>query len=241
MIVEITLSDNLPFKVRKLGIFELDELRPKPLGPFTYTMTVLGKEYQAEFSLENWPTPPPKPETPEYAATEHSQDWYAWHDYKLYQAAMLHQSKRHEQMAEFIENVARHIITNACEDDTNRIVTNEDWEKVYEAALIPQLTVEILSEVLAQTYQAEFEGVDVFQALENLKTESGGTYNTLRVWETKLMIELNLSELEYALIPLKERARKVCAMFLPEIMSSLEMERHRRIQDAKEGSKVNKK
>jgi hypothetical protein len=216
----ITLSDNQPFEVRQLGIFELDKLTPKPIGPFTYTMkTITGKEFEVEFDINAYDTPPidpqvhsPEPETPE---------WYLLHDWQLYQAAMLHESKRQEILSQYYDDVVEHIIGSCCKGDTRRIVTREDWLKIYEAALVPQLTLEDIATILRQTYNAEFNGQDIFDALQNA-SKGHGSYNTIRLWENKLMVEMQLTELEYALMPVEERARKVCALFLSDIMTYLE-------------------
>ena len=222
----VILSDQQPLEVRQLGIFELDTLRPKPLGPFTYKMEIMGKEYDAVFNPLDYDTPPEKPEIPEHEAVPHSKEWYAWSDYKLYHAAIDHQGKRHEMAGAFVETVAAFIFDNCiAPEDLGRIVTDEDWDKLYEAALVPQLTTEVLAQTLEKTYQAEFEGQDVLSAMQSLKSDQGGAYDTLRLWENELMVHMNLTELEYAMLPLAERARKVVAMNLPKIMEGLEYHR----------------
>lgn len=222
---EVYLSDNKPFRVPRLGIFELDTVKPDPMGPFTYKINVLGKQHDAIFDIHAWDTPPEKPQTPKHEVEENSSDWYAWNDYELYQAGVLHERRKEEQMTTFLEETATYILSK-CPDDTNRIVTGEDWKKVYETALVPPLTVQILADTLTRSYQAEFNGIDVFTALES-KKEKLGRYNTIKVWENELMMRMQLTELEYALLPLEERARKVCAMFLPDIISYLEIDHER--------------
>ena len=226
----ITLSDGLPFRVPQLGIFELDELREAPMGVFTYEVEVMGKRYDVEFDISTWDhvpvkpdNPNPKPETPE---------WYALQEYTLYQAGVLHEERRQQQMYQYVEKVGRYILRK-CPDDINRIITYNDWEKIYNTALVPQLTVEILATTLQKTYQASFEGIDVFEALSELGNDTGGSYNTLRQWENEVMLRMRMTELEYALLPLDERARKVCAIFLPEIMAALSADKYRRESEAK--------
>lgn len=232
--VTVTLSDGADYRVPRLGIFELDTLRANPLGVFTYQIEVMGKLYDVEFDITAWPEPPRQPDNPN--PTPETPEWYALQNYTLYQAGVLHEARRIQQMYDYVEAVAQYILYK-CPDDINRISTQGDWQLVYQAALVPQLTVQILAETLQQTYQAEFEGVNVLTALENLRSDSGGSYNTLRQWENELMMRMQMNELEYALLPLAERARKVCAIFLPRIMEALEMERGRKKSEAKRGKK----
>lgn len=239
--VTVILSDGEPFTVRRLGIFELDEQRPTPLGPFVYNIMILGKSYDAVYDIHAWENPPVKPEIPEHNIIPDSPEWHALNDWKLYQAGLLHEAKREAQINEFCNSVPKYILTHCCLSDINRIVTDLDWMKVYEAVLVPQLTVEVLADTLKETYQAQFEGVDVLTALNNISSDSGGSYDTLRVWENDLMVKMRLTEIEYSMLPLKERARKVCALFLPDIMSNLELERRRKLDEVKERGKSGRK
>ena len=220
----ITLEDGSEIEVRRLGIFELDNLMPDPVGPFTYKMkTLTGKEYDVEFDPNTYDEPPQKPDKAEHEVEENSSEWYQLLDWQLYQASIAHNHRRVEAMDEYNELVARYII-NSCvkPEDVNRIVTEEDWERVYSAALVPQLTVELLEKTLGKTYEATFDGQSIFKALEGLD-KGHSSYNTIRLWENKLMIEMSLTEVQYAIIPVEERARKVCALFLEPAVSQLEM------------------
>ena len=223
----IMLSDGEPFKVRRLGLFELDNLTPDPLGPFTYKMEVLGKTYDTIFDPDRYDEPPAAPDTPEHEIEENSDEWYQLVDYRLYQAALAHRAKVRKQTSAFFVEVATHILNEACLDDPRRIQEPADWQAVYYAALVPPLTIEKLSTVLHKTYAAEFGGEDIFTALEGIATDKG-SYNTIKVWENKLMIDMQMTEVEYAMMDVDERARKVCAMILPDIMSSLRMADQRR-------------
>lgn len=223
---EIILSDGEPFEVRTLGIFELDELTPADLGPFTYKLkTVTGQEFDAEFKPENFPEPPKKPEVPENEIEEGSAEYYDLLDWQLYQAATTHINKREEKLNQYYENVIDYILKNSVENP-DRIVTLEDWKKVYEAALVPPLTMDLIVEVLNKTYKATFKDKPIMEALKETKKGSG-SYNMIRLWENNLMLKMKLTEVEYASLPLKERARKVCALFLEDIMSYLELEDQR--------------
>lgn len=233
----IILSDDKPIKVKQLGIFELDNIKPKLLGPFTYKMaTIGGKEYDAIFDPEAWDIPPQKPETPKHEIKEKSAEWYAYQDWELYNLAVAHEEKRKQQLIDYVENVAEYIVENCIpQEDVARIKTAEDWKKIYDAALVPQLTTEVLADTFARTYQAEFNGMPILDALEEIASDGGSKLDTIKQWENELMIKMQLTEIEYVTLSLEERARKVAAMVLPKLMESLEMEKSRREQEAKHG------
>lgn len=228
----IKLSDGEDFRVPILGIFELDDLRPKPIGPFTYEMEMAGKTYEVEYDMTQWVEPPEKPDMPENEIKTDTPEWFALQNWRLYKAALVHEERRMEQQVDFVEKVAKYILKK-CPDDINRIATPEDWQKVYKAALVPQLNMSILAETLEKTYQAEFEGVNVLVALQNIERDNSGKYDTIRVWESELMMRMQMTELEYALMPLQERARKVCSLFLPDLMQALQYEKDKQKRDAK--------
>ena len=72
--------------------------------------------------------------------------------------------------------------------------------------------------------------MEIFQAM-SLVEGSPATYRAIRAWEVSLMIQMQVTEEEYALIPLKERARKVCAMQLTDWIKTLES--HRQYEEMK--------
>lgn len=233
-VIEIKLSSGTLFKVRQLGLFELDNIFPKSIGPFTYTMEILGKEYEAEFNLDSYEEPPKKPDKPEREIQPNTLEHDQLLDWQLYQAGLLHNRKRVETTMQFYIEMKDYIIENACLDDPNLIVTTTDWQMVYDAAIVPQLTLDLIAATLNNTYSAKFNDQELLEALAKAK-KGRGTYNVIKLWENKLMLEMNMTELEYAMIPLEERARKVCAMFLQDIMSFLEIDLESRIN--KDGKK----
>lgn len=234
----VYLSDGKPLQVQQLGIFELDAISPKVSGPFTYEVeTLTGKKYEVEFDPDAFDEPPQKPDTPRHELVEKSAEWYDYLDWQLYQGAIKHKADKKAAIADYYEEVARYIKEHCIDpSQANRIVTGADWVAVYEAALVPQLSMEKIKEVLRSTYAAEFKGKGIFEVLsEDWIPRGAGTYNTLREWENRLMIQMKLTEVEYATLPLDERARKVCALFLSDIMKFLESE-WRRKQDGKSSS-----
>lgn len=233
--MEITLSDGATIKVEKLGLFELDAIKPEPMGAFTYKTNILGKEYDVIFDLEQWATPPVKPKTPESEILENSDEWYQLNDWKLYQAAMAHEDRRRDQNVKFVKDVAQYLVSKLGED-ANHIKTPEDWEAVYRAMLVTPVTVDMIADTLKRTYKAQFDGMDVLEALEGLGDDNKGSYDTLRIWENQLMIEMQMTEVQYVLLPVEERARKICALFLPDIMQALESDRKMK-EEKKRGKK----
>jgi hypothetical protein len=222
----ITLESGDEFEMRTLGLFELDDISSDLLGPFTFPMVMFGKTFEAEYDYTRYETPPTKPT--ETNPEEGTPEWDQLTDWQLYQAALLHDKRRLEKVADYYTRVRQYILKNACVSSPNLIQTIKDWERVYDAALIPQLTMTVIADTLITTYAAKFNGQDVFEAMK-AGDKGRGSYNTIKLWENKLMIQLNKSEIEYAMIPLKERARKVCAMFLDDIMAYLELDFERRI------------
>jgi len=150
---EITLSDGLPCQVRQLELYGLEHIRPAISGMFTYKIAMMqGEELKdAEYDGERWEgrTPPQKPSTPEHLITERSEEWYALREYNVYQAWMTWKKQKEEAMAQYSRECAIYIL-NSClkPEDRLRIVSPEDWQKVHKAALVPELTREVLAETL---------------------------------------------------------------------------------------------
>jgi len=214
--------------ITRLTLFELDKLTPPNIGLFTYEVEVMGKVYDHEFDYNAFETPPEKPEG---EVIKDSQEWYDLNDYNLYHAALLHEKRRQEATEKYYENVAKYILEN-CIEDPSLIVTEKDWIKLYDSVMIEPLTMDVIAETLHKTYNATFEGIPILDALAGL-SKGSGEYNTIRLWESKLMVEMNLREIEYSLIPVDERARMVCTIFLDDMMSYLEMEKSRKESDTK--------
>lgn len=223
MHVDVILADGQACTVRVLGIFELDNI-PKPaLGRYTYEITlVTGKTEDVEFEIERWEEPPVQPLVHEDNIIEGSPDWYDLRTWKLYQSALLHEKKRIDEAVEYSEVVAQYIFTNCLSaDDQNRIVSELDWREVYTAALIPPLSMDLIRSTLKNSFQAAYGGQEVFDALQHVKGGKG-SYNAVRLWENKLMIQMRMTEVQYATLSLPERSRKICAMLLDNWIQTLE-------------------
>lgn len=220
-------SDNDPISVKKLGLYELDNVTPPAIsGPFTYRREIAGNVLDIEYDMSRYQEPPIPPDVPEHEVKEGSEAWYDWREYHFYHAALLHERKRLDATAEYLDRIAHYVLENCVKpEDRYRIVTEEDWRSVYSAALVPQVTQELLEETL-RSFKAEYGGKEIFAALAT--TEGGlGKYDAIRVWETKLMVAMNKTEAEYAMIPLQERARKICGVMMDKWIGHLDIERER--------------
>lgn len=222
----IVFSNGTLADIEKLGLFELDRLKPEPMGPFTYKTTILDKEYDVEFRLDHWDNMPEKPDIPESEIEPDSREADELKTWKLYQAALEHERKRKRQMVDFLNRVVEFIIERHS-DLIPHIKTQEDWEKLYEAVLVEPVTADLLTRILKETYSAHFDGQDIFDAMANFAEDHAGQYDNIRLWENQLMLEMKMTEAEYVLLDVEERARKICALFLPKIMESLEFYRRR--------------
>lgn len=153
----VTLSDGQPCKVRRLGLFELDGCGREILGPYRYTMlsamgVFLEDEYVIPTDRADIPTDPGKPIS-ELTLEEQDQ----LRAYETYVAALSHEKFRIASYEDRINDIAGYIL-NTCLDpaDKNRVITQEDWEKIHIAAVIPELTMEGVAACLRDTFYGEF-------------------------------------------------------------------------------------
>lgn len=151
----VTLSDGLPCKVRQLGLFELDNKGREVLGVYRYSLLlatgqIVDDEYDLR-ALDYTPTPPDKPAN---EIIPNSPEWFQLQEYETYRAALAHEKLRIESYEGYVEDIAHYVLENCiAPEDRNRIVEQEDWQKVYHAALVPQLTEEGLAQCLRDTFQ----------------------------------------------------------------------------------------
>jgi hypothetical protein len=226
---DVVLSDGKECHVETLGYFELDHIPLPNMGVFTYEMEmVTGDKKQVELDLSRYEELPKKPDIPEHELVEGGPAWYRYREWQLVQAALLHGRLRIESTHDYAEQVLSYILNNCvAPEDWKRIKTPEDWEKVRWAALLPQLDRERLGETLRNTFNATFNDEEIFDAMD--KTSGGmGAYNALRLWETQLANLLQLRDLEYAMIDLEERSRRICAMKLNDWLEFLDVDRMKR-------------
>lgn len=223
----VQLSDGQPCKVRRLGIFELDVVGPTLVGPFTYKFRLAnGEEVETPYDLSKITNPPSHPGVPESEIVENTPQYHALLEWQTYKAAVQHEQKRLSSVIEYVLEVSQYIVKHALTlEDSRRILDDADWLSVYEAALVPQLTYEVLAQTFRDHFSAHYEGKEILDAMRRL--ESGhGAYDSLRTWEIQAMLSMQMSEAQWSDVPLDERARKVAAMQLPKLIEALERDRH---------------
>lgn len=148
------LSDNEPCKVRQLGLFELDGKGREILGVYRYSLLLAtGQIVEDEYdirALDFIPTPPDMP-TEEIRAG--SPEWEQLKEWETYLAALAHEKLRIESYEGYVSDIAAYILSSClAPEDRNRIITSEDWEKVYLAAIVPELTMEGVAACLRDTF-----------------------------------------------------------------------------------------
>jgi hypothetical protein len=140
---------------------------------------------------------------------------------------LAHYENQHVVTEAYNEAVLQYIIDMSLVDksDITRIVTPEDWETVYTAALVPEVDENILAEVLERNYKAHYHNTPMLKALRGIEGGDGAHHLVVKKWESQLALELQLSEEEYSRIPVMERARKIVAMQFDGWNSALEHDR----------------
>jgi len=228
---EITLSDKRPCVVRRLGIFELDTIKPPDTRPFVYTEKLGGNEITRPFDVAAWDKPPAMPTPEQMAAAPGTVPYYHYFEWQLYWAATYKAKQNKEDVKRYCKDVANYILDTCISlEDKERIVTADDFRLVWSAALVPQLNLEDLAMSLEYTFRANFDGEAVLtKILDNAGDEdSGGGYNAIRTWEIQAINNSGFTESEWAELPLDERARRVVALKLDDWLAYLTAEKQRK-------------
>ena len=222
---EVELSNGQKAKVRRLGLFEIDDIPREIRGPYTYTVHLLGGDsYDMVYDIDDaLNDPPKKPDTPLEEAEAGNPEYYQWQEWLRFEEAKAHQAKMYEDYATYCERIAAYIRAN-CLPDEIEVETAADWELIYHAALCPQVSIEDIRQSISHTFRAKWAGADLFDALANV--EGGmGEYIGTKVWETDLMIRLGETEAAYTERSVNERARMIAALKIPQFFGILETDR----------------
>ncbi len=217
--------------VRRLGIFELDAIRPPDTRPFVYSEKIGGNEITRPFDVAAWEKPPAMPTPEQMAAQPGTVPYYFYFEWSLYWAATYKAIENKADVKRYCKDVADYIMTTCISsDDKARIVTGEDFRLVWSAALVPQLSLEDLAMSLEYTFRANFDGEAVLtKILDNAGDEdSGGGYNAIRTWEIQAINNSGFTESDWAELPLDERARRVVAMKVDNWLEYLTAEKARK-------------
>lgn len=162
------LSDGRSVEVRRLAFLELEDLVPyADPGLYIHVYVVEGHDQPVGYGLSDFGEIPERPEGV-YEETVPGTELHArWSQYNLYRAVLTHDRKRSELREVYLENCARHILTECIGPaDRLRIVMPEDFEVVYRLALCPEVSEEDVVAVLATTFQGYMEGEAVVGVLE---------------------------------------------------------------------------
>lgn len=128
-------------------------------GPYIHVYQYEGYEQHVPYSVTDFEEIPQKPETSFELAAPGSELLARWEQYHLYEAVVLHEYERHQEREEHLRNQARYILNNCIsEADRKRIVSAEDYRRIYAAAICPEVTEEDIADVLASTFQGYMEG-----------------------------------------------------------------------------------
>lgn len=212
-------------EVRRMGLFEINEVKQPHLRPFTYTVTsVTGKEFEVEFDLDSYNEPPAQPDCDKFSAKKDDECWHRWREYDLFRASLAHQSRQFAELIRYKRAVAEYIIRNCLVDmgDVHKIISLADWERVMGAALVGQVTQEMIVDSLRDDFNAKWGGMPVLDALQKHVEAGNGEFAAIPVWEVELMIKHNMTEEEYITLEPRERARKIVAEKLPGWIESLD-------------------
>ena len=228
---EVTLSDERPCIVRRLKIFELDKIPPPDTRPFLYSEKIGGKKITRPFDVTAWDEPPRTPTATERAAEPGTVPYFYYYEWQLYYAALYKLEENKQDIERYCKDVAAYIMeTCITADDRQRIVSPEDYQAVYYAALVPQLTYEDLEQSLEYTFRANFDGEAVLMKIlkEAGEEMDGGNYNALRRWEIQALTQSGFTEDDWADLPLDERARRVCDVKIDDWLAYLTAEKQKK-------------
>jgi len=197
------LSDGEECSVQRLELFELTRVGPMPPPDFEYEIeSGDGKSYKIIYPLQERLKNPPKEPTAESGKWDHI-------EWDRFQAALTVRQKQLEIRHERLINCAIYIIEHCLiEKDRSRVVTKEDYQKIYRLAICPEITMEDIQQELNNFYHANWGGDDLLQLLGGIKG-SPGEYWTSRIWEYQLMNSLGWTISEYSKMDVIERTRRI--------------------------------
>lgn len=240
--IEVTLSDGEPCKVRRLSVFGLDGVGPELPGPFRYSYEIGVGGPHAQTVDDSYDTssrtkPPKHPGIPKNEIEPESPEWWDLLEFETYKAAIAYEViARLPSIILHVRTVSAFVVETCLDpDDVDRIQTKDDWTKIYRAAVVPQVTREILAQIFKEHFSASFREQEIFDAVKSL-SKGGGKVDVLRQWEHEAMAKYGFkTEDEWADLVLEERARKMASVALPSMMEALEVEEQMKRAKAKAG------
>lgn len=226
---EVILSDGEPCSVRRLGVFDLDGVGPALPGPFIYTYKLSnGQIVEDTYDVSARSRPPEHPGVPEHEIVERGPQWHALLEYETYKAGIAYEyNVRLPNTVQYIREVSTFVVESCLTDeDRTRIVTEDDYALVYEAGVVPQVTMELVAAAYKHTFNATYAEQEIMDAVLRMD-EGKGRMDTLRKWEHMAMGEYGYkTEAEWGELTLSERVRKVASVSLPLLMEALATDDH---------------
>jgi len=154
----IILSDNQPCNITPLGLYDAIDIDIEVPGVFQYTiLTATGSVLTAEWDLRS-PSirndPPRPPNIPIAEIEQGSQDWFILKTWEIHQAAIAHEQTRLDGYETYLKAIEQLVMERCVKpEDRQRFATIADYEKLFTAALIPQITEEALEAELTRFFQ----------------------------------------------------------------------------------------
>lgn len=229
--VEVELSGGQKVKVKRLGLFEIqDNLGLPDLEPYTVSVTLdNGKTYKQIYTLDY---DRPKPDTPFEMCEKQSREYWNWIEYHNWQDGLAYLERQGNDYAVYCRKVATYIRDNAVIGDTTS-ATVEDWQLITHHALchlVTQQDVDQQVENLGATYQGE----PIKEAYKVVK-KSGLSYDYRKV-ELDMMTDLREAEEVYFSRSVANRARLIASRQIDAMGSAIE--HHAAIEAAKADGKA---
>lgn len=156
----VTLAAGGLCKVRQLGLFELDNVGREILGIYRYSLLLAtGQIVEDEYDLRALDYTPTPPDVPASDIKQGTDEWYQLEEYQTYLAALAHEKLRVESYEGYVNDITAYILGNCLQaEDRNRLTEPGDWDLVYSAALVPQLTLEGVAACLRDTFYGFIQG-----------------------------------------------------------------------------------
>lgn len=152
---DVTLSDGTEIRVRRLGLFELDDNVERNVPPpyFVVVKFANGEEYKQAYDLS---TPQSKPDVPLSDCKENTQDWFQWREHMRYEAGIVHEQERYDAYVAYCEAVADYIRQTCILGDIDPDdIISDDWPLIHQAALCPQVAMEDIEAALASVFRGD--------------------------------------------------------------------------------------
>lgn len=218
--VDVTLSNGEKVKVKRLGLFEIqDNIGLPNLEPYTITGEVNGKQYRQVYILDY---ERPKPDTPFEMCQRDSMEYWDWIEYHNWQDGLVYLEAQNQSLIDHLQAVDDYIKRNCISaDDLAKVTSFDDWDMV-KAAAISELTLSDLVQYANAIYQAQYKDKPLFDAYQGIEKASG-SYNWITQLEYGLLKELGGIEEKYIAIPKKDRARMILSELVPEMIKTLDM------------------